>query len=76
MSKGKNYETGMRITFDPRAKSVAVAFRGRVTVLAGPFDSETAAVAAGEAFCVKQGWVKQPVTESGTSLLAHRKTPR
>lgn len=55
------YETGMRITFEPRSGSVMVRFRGRLTVLAGVFGTEDEAVDAGETFCRDRGWRPGPL---------------
>jgi hypothetical protein len=52
----KGYETGMKITFEPRSQTAIVSFRGRLTVLPGRFATEDAAVAAGETFCRQHGW--------------------
>jgi hypothetical protein len=53
---GKVYETGMKITYEPRSKTVIVAFRGRLQVLSGPYENESEALAAGEAYCRLKGW--------------------
>lgn len=44
----KGYETGSKITYEPRSKTVIVNFRGRVTALPGPFDTESAAMNTAE----------------------------
>lgn len=54
------YETGMRITFEPRSGSVFVWFRGRLAVLPGAFDTEDEALAAGETYCARLGWRPGP----------------
>lgn len=54
------YETGMRITFEPRSGRVAVRFRGRLTVLPGTFGTEAEAMHAGETYCRQRGWRPGP----------------
>ncbi len=71
----KNYEPGMRITFDARSKTAAVAFRGRVITLPDQFTSEHEAVSAAENYCRKHGWVDKPVPAiPARSLLKHRRS--
>lgn len=60
------YETGMKITFEPRSRTVMVKFRGRLTVLPGQFGSEGEAVSAGETFCRQCGWRPAPVRAAPT----------
>jgi hypothetical protein len=52
-----SYEAGMKITYDATSKRVVIAFRGRITVLPGTYESEGEAIGAGELFCRRQGWV-------------------
>lgn len=52
----KGYETGMKITYEPRSKTVMVNFRGRVTMLPDVFGTESEAVNAAESYCRQQGW--------------------
>ena len=61
MPMDKVYETGMRITFNAATRTVAVAFRGRLITLPGTYPDERAAVAAGEHYCMQQGWEDRPV---------------
>ena len=56
----KGYETGMKVTFEPRSKAVIVNFRGRVTMLPETYASEAEALLAGEAFCRRNGWRPAP----------------
>jgi hypothetical protein len=58
MSDG--YEPGMKVMFEVRSGTAIVNFRGRMTVLPGPFAAESEAIAAGEAFCRAQGWRPAP----------------
>ncbi|MGV1794354.1 MULTISPECIES: hypothetical protein [unclassified Rhizobium] len=51
-----NYEDGMTVFYDPVSKTVIVAFRGKTTILKGPFESLRAGVAAGEDLCAELGW--------------------
>jgi hypothetical protein len=77
MAVPKNYEAGMRISFDAKTKNVSVAFRGKLTILPGPFPAEKEAIRAGEDFCRKHGWSAPlpPDDRAGQSLLKHRKLP-
>jgi len=50
------YEPGMKVSYDPTTHRVVVAFRGRITVIPGTYDSELRGIAAGEAHCRGQGW--------------------
>lgn len=52
----KEYEAGMKIIYDPESKRVIVNFRGRVQVLPGIYDSESAALNDGEQHCRHLGW--------------------
>lgn len=56
----KNYETGMKVSFDPSSRTAIVKFRGRLTVLPGQFGTEAEAISAGESFCRQHGWRPQP----------------
>ncbi|MBX7200112.1 MAG: hypothetical protein K1X51_12155 [Rhodospirillaceae bacterium] len=56
----RTYETGMQITFEPRSGAVVVRFRGRLTILPGPFSSDREAIDAGEAHCRQCGWRPGP----------------
>ena len=60
MPMTKVYEPGMRITFDPGAKTALVAFRGRLTTLPGRYADQNAAVQAGEDYCRHRGWADRP----------------
>jgi hypothetical protein len=51
------YEAGMKITYDATSKRVVVAFRGRISVLPGNYESETDGIKAGELYCRQHGWV-------------------
>lgn len=51
------YEPGMDIAFDPKARKVTVAFRGRVTTFPTMIEDEAEARMAAEAFCRELGWV-------------------
>tara|TARA_R110000868_G_scaffold50530_3_gene161395 strand:- start:427 stop:654 length:228 start_codon:yes stop_codon:yes gene_type:complete len=73
MSEKKNYERGMKITFDQKARSVMVSFRGRVTVLPGPFATEGEAVRAGEGLCKTNGWDDSGGGNGGKSLLTRHR---
>ena len=50
------YETGMKVTYDPTSKRVVVAFRGRIIVLPGTYDSASTGISAGESRCRELGW--------------------
>ncbi len=50
------YEPGMTITYDASSKRVVIAFRGRIAVLPGTFDTEAMGKAAAETHCMKLGW--------------------
>jgi hypothetical protein len=76
VTSAKQYEPGMRITFDPATKRARVAFRGRLIELPGSFDTELDAVRAGEEHCKRNGWVERPEPTNAESLLKHRKTTR
>ncbi|ULJ81697.1 hypothetical protein MF410_30085 (plasmid) [Rhizobium sp. C104] len=41
---------------NPVSKTVIVVFRGKTTILKGPYESARSGVAAGEDLCVKLGW--------------------
>jgi hypothetical protein len=51
-----NYEPGMKIKYDPTAKRVVVAFRGRITVLPESYDTELEGISAAEFHCRQRGW--------------------
>ena len=70
MSTDKKYEPGMRITFNDATKAVAVAFRGRLITLSGPYPTREPAIRAGEDYCRKQGWIdRSPDDRSGQSMI-------
>lgn len=52
----RSYEPGMKISYDAVSKRVVVAFRGRITVLSGTFETEKEATEAGEFHCRTHGW--------------------
>lgn len=52
----KDYENGMKISYEPRSQTVIVSFRGRLQVLPGRYASESEGVSAGESFCRVRGW--------------------
>jgi len=67
----QNYETGMRVVFDEKSKTVSVAFRGRRHELEGPFESVHEGIKAGENYCRKLGWdFSSPDPRSGRSILS------
>ncbi len=66
------YEPGMKVTYEPRSKRVVVAFRGRITVLPDPCETEAQAVAAGEAYCRRAGWNPADPAMDGQKLLRGR----
>ncbi len=72
MSAGKKYEAGMRVTFNDATKTVAVAFRGRLTTLAGPYLSSDTAIRAGEDYCRKQGWIDRSDERAGQSMIKRK----
>jgi hypothetical protein len=51
-----SYEPGMKVTYDDTSQRVVVAFRGRITVLPGTYDTEDKGIKAGEAHCRSHGW--------------------
>ena len=62
MKRGKakpEYETGMKVFFDPQSQRVVVSFRGRITVLPGTYENEADAVKAGEHHCRQNGWIPE-----------------
>lgn len=69
----KNYEAGMRITFDDKKGSVAVAFRGKLQTLPGPYASREAGVRAGEDYCRNRGWTDRTDESAGLSMLQRKK---
>jgi hypothetical protein len=54
------YEPGMEIAFDPEARKVTVAFRGRVTTFPTMLENEADARMAAEAYCRELGWNPKP----------------
>lgn len=52
----RTYEPGMKISYDAVSKRVIVAFRGRITVLSGTFETEAEGTEAGEFHCRTHGW--------------------
>jgi hypothetical protein len=60
----KGYEAGMKVTYEPRSRTVIVAFRGRLQVLPGRYESESEGLSAGESFCRLQGWHPQKAPAS------------
>lgn len=61
------YEPGMQIFFDVIGKGTTIIFRGRVFSLSGPFESQDAAIAAGEQKCRELGWDDQAAHRTETS---------
>ena len=51
-----NYEDGMTIFYDPVSKTVVVIFRGKTTMLKGPFPNGRIGIEAGERLCREMGW--------------------
>ncbi len=74
MATKKNYETGMKITYDQKAKTAMVAFRGRVTVLPGPYTTEGEAVNAGEKHCKANGWDENAGAGDPKSMLTKNRS--
>ena len=58
----------MKVVYDAQSKPVIVNLRGRVQVLPETFDSEAAAVLAGEQFCLSHGW-RPPAPDDQTALI-------
>lgn len=52
----RSYEPGMKVSYDPASKRVVVAFRGKITVLPGTFETEIEGTEAGEVHCRLHGW--------------------
>jgi hypothetical protein len=50
------YEPGMKVSYDAVSHKVTVAFRGRVTILPGQFETQDQADWAGENYCRHHGW--------------------
>jgi len=50
------YEDGMQLVFDDVERTLVVSFREIIKLL-GPFESQKAAVLAGEQYCRDLGWV-------------------
>lgn len=46
----------MKISYDATSKRVVLAFRGRITVLPGTFETEAEGTEAGEFHCRTLGW--------------------
>lgn len=65
----RTYEPGMKVSYDPTSKRVIVAFRGRITVLPGTYESETLAVEGAEAHCRLLGWKPNGAVGSETRSL-------
>jgi hypothetical protein len=63
-AKTNDYETGMKVTYEPRSQTVIVAFRGRLQVLPGRYPSESEGLTAGESFCRVRGWRPERQTPS------------
>lgn len=55
----KKYEEDMTVFYDPVSKSVVVVFRGKTTLLAGPFPDQRSGIAAGERLCEELGWATE-----------------
>ncbi len=70
---GKKYEAGMRVTFDDKTGVVAIAFRGQLKTLAGPFLTKEAGIRAGEDDCRRRGWVDRSDDRAGLSMLNRNK---
>lgn len=51
------YEADMVVFYDTVDKTVVVLFRGKHTLLSGPFPDRRSGIAAGEAYCSTRGWV-------------------
>jgi len=49
------YEDGMQLVFDHVERTLVVSFRNTVKMI-GPFESQKAAVRAGEQLCRDRGW--------------------
>ena len=62
------YEDGMQLVFDHVDRTLVVSFRDRVTMI-GPFESQKAAVRAGEQYCRERGWDDIEHIFSATSSL-------
>ena len=52
-----HYEPGMKIAYDDVSRRVVVSFRGRIVVLPNPCESRDQAIAEGENYCRRQGWI-------------------
>lgn len=68
MHRGKaktDYETGMKMLYDPISRRMVVSFRGRLTVLPSTYDDEAEAIEAGELHCREQGWAPQKDKQAG-----------
>lgn len=50
------YEPTMDISYEGVSKTVTVFFRGKKTILPGPYPTQEAGRRAGEDFCRRQGW--------------------
>lgn len=66
------YEPGMKVRFEPRSKRVVVSFRGKITVLPEPYETEDQAVAAGESHCRRAGWNPGHAAADGRQLIRSR----
>jgi hypothetical protein len=51
----RGYEAGMRITYDERARTVTIVFRGQTKVFTTQLPPE-GAIRAGEEYCKSMGW--------------------
>ncbi|MHB1205519.1 MAG: hypothetical protein ACYCZX_08130 [Rhodospirillaceae bacterium] len=68
------YETGMKVLYDPHSKRAAAFFRGRHIALPTAHEDEATAVAAGERLCRGLGWI--PAQGKAKSSLLRRAAPR
>jgi len=65
-----NYETGMRVVYDEKSKTVAIVFRCRRHELEGPFGTASEGTKAGEDYCRRHGWdCSSPDPHAGRSIL-------
>jgi len=63
-----NYEYGMTVFYDPVIKNVIVIFRGKTTILEGPFQDLRTGVTAGEKLCMELGWQSDIEETPDTSI--------
>lgn len=74
MAAPENYETGMRVVYDEKSKTVAIVFRGRRHELKGPFSTASEGNKAGEDYCRRLGWdCFSPDPHAGRSILRPRR---